>query len=306
MARFVDQTIAWIMALLLAGGVFAGFAGIFRFVAERRLKAETELVERVQPPVPSIADKDEASHESSTVGVSSDAKPLERENLQTPWGYSGSLSPENWESLDAAWRVCGNGKRQSPIDLTNARIDPKLKPIVFNYRRSSATFMRRGSRFEVEIEHGNWVEIEGDRFGLTSLSLHTPSEHYVNGLPWEMEIQLHHRSTTGEEATISMLINPGRTPEALDQLWGHLPQEQGDSQAVAGLKLVTLLPARKNYFHYVGSMTIPPCREGVRWYVLTESIGMSKAAIDRFVKLARHNARPLQALNGRRLARSSR
>jgi carbonic anhydrase len=305
MSRFVDQTIVWILALVLAGGFFSGVYGIFRYVAERRLKAETELVEQVAPesaknkstPVAAEGDSVQDDPKSTTAA---------RENLQTPWGYSGSIAPEHWESLDSAWRICGNGKRQSPIDLTNARIDPKLKPIVFNYRRSGAEFLQRGSRFEVEIEHGNWVEIEGDRFGLTTISFHTPSEHYINGLPWEMEIQLHHRSTTGDEATISLLVAPGRSPEAIDQLWAHLPKESGEVNDVPGLKVVTLLPKRKNYFHYVGSMTSPPCKEGVRWYVMTETIGMSKAAIDRFVKVARHNARPLQPLNGRRLSRSSR
>jgi len=313
-ARFLDQTIAWIVAMMAAAGVVSIAIIGLRHTAKKRDAAEVALMtsaaaKQADESAAARDSKDEpAEPEASGSQPARNARPAtdQRAPRGELWSYSGSTGPDAWADIDPAWKLCGSGKAQSPIDIVDARINARLKPVKFTYRRSSAEFSRVGDSFVATIEHGNYVEIDGDRFNLVSISFHTPSEHLLNGLPWEMEVQLHHRSTTGELASIAFLGAPGKSPEAVSQLIASLPRETGDERPVSGVQMRSLIPERANYFHYVGSETTPPCREGVQWLVMTESMGMAKSEIDRFVKAAGNNARPVQARGSRRVTRSAR
>jgi carbonic anhydrase len=200
---------------------------------------------------------------------------------------------------------CAGGKRQSPIDIRDGiRVD--LEPIRFDYRPTPFRIIDTGRTVEVKPEPGNGIAIMGRMYLLTSIVFHRPGEEYINGRSYEMSVHLIHRDGAGNQAVIAVLLDRGAEHAAIQMLWNHLPLEVGMEVAPpeALLDLAKLLPARREYYTYMGSLTLPPCTENVLWMVLKEPIGISPEQIAIFARLYPDNARPLQPANGRLIKES--
>lgn len=221
------------------------------------------------------------------------------------WDYKGSSGPEHWADISGVTTLC-DGKKQSPIDIDVPKVNAKLLPIRFTYKTSDLV-MRRGARSVlITPETGNFMEVDGERFDLTEITFHAPSEHKISGAPYDLEMQMLHLSADGKLAIVAVLYEEGAENAALEPIWRLLPA-QGDSDPEPfAFNPESLLPNRRIYYRYGGSLTRPPCSEGVAWYVFAKPMSISAKQVDSFVRIAPFNARPVQPLNRRLVEKSTR
>ena len=218
------------------------------------------------------------------------------------WGYETENGPDVWARLNPAYRLCCAGIHQSPIDIVNPT-PAELSPITFNYCSASLNIHNTGNTIEVTYQEGSWIEVDGTKYHLLQFHFHAPSEHTVTGNLYDMEMHLVHKSEDGVLAVIGVLIKSGSVNTAFNTFWHHLPSLPGESAQINDviLNASDLLPTTKHTYRYEGSLTTPPCSEGVKWFVLTTPIEMSHSQIAAFKAILYGNNRPVQPLNGRKL-----
>lgn len=216
------------------------------------------------------------------------------------WGYEPDDGPAVWGRLSSEYALCAVGNRQSPIDIAGAT--PAEVPVVaFHYRPMNLEVLNNGHTVEVASTSENWIDVGGARYDLTQFHFHTPGEHTVEGRSFDMEVHLVHRNEAGTLAVVGVLVRRGGEHAVLDDLAGQLP-EPGESLAIGKKNAVAgLLPEASRIFRYEGSLTTPPCSEGVQWFVLETPVEISDAGLAAFEAILGHNSRPVQPLNGREL-----
>ena len=222
------------------------------------------------------------------------------------WDYKGDGGPEAWGQMKPEFSMCSSGKRQSPIDIrSGVKVD--LEPIQFDYRPSAFSVVDNGHTIQVNVGGGNAIEVQGQRFDLLQFHFHRPSEERINGRQFDMVAHLVHKSPEGRLAVVAVLLDRGGAAQPLIQtVWNNLPLEKGSEVSVRGdLDMNHLLPADRRYFTYMGSLTTPPCSEGVLWVVLKAPVQVSAEQIAVFAKLYPMNARPVQARGGRLIKESN-
>ena len=221
---------------------------------------------------------------------------------QAAWGYGDENGPDVWGQLSPDFALCAEGSLQSPIDLTNAT-SSELPEIVFNYSPSAVNIHHNGHTIEVAPNGDNSIEIDGVRYALLQFHFHAPSEHSVDGRLFDMEMHLVHRNEEGTLAVIGVLIEQGADNAAFGPLWTNMPDTPGVTNSIenATVDAGDLLPGDRQTYRYDGSLTTPPCSEGVKWNVLTTPIEMSESQIAAFKAVVHDNNRPVQPLNEREL-----
>jgi carbonic anhydrase len=230
-----------------------------------------------------------------------------RAQWKTPWTYEEAA---RWGGLDPDYAACKAGRDQSPIDIRNAQ-KADLPAIRFEYRSGPLKYLiNNGKTIRVNYRDapgsGNSLIVGGDRYQLTQFHFHRPSEEYINGRPYDMEVHLMHQTAGGKAAGVTVLLKAGAANATVQKIWEHMPQTEGKEQAIAGVEIdpAGLLPPDDAYYVYAGSVTAPPCTEGVTWFVLKTPVDISPAQIAQFAKLYPHDVRPLQPLNGRTVKQS--
>jgi carbonic anhydrase len=220
------------------------------------------------------------------------------------WGYTGEGAPERWAELSPEFRTCATGTRQSPIDIREGiRVD--LEKIDFNYQPSRFSVLDNGHTIQVNVAAGNTLGVMGRRFELLQFHFHKPSEERINGKLFDMVAHLVHRDAQGKLAVVAVLLEQGRAQPLVQTIWNNLPLEKGeDLPAPGSLDLNQLLPEDRAYFTYMGSLTTPPCSEGVLWMVMRQPVQVSAEQLNIFGRLYPMNARPLQAGSGRLIKES--
>jgi carbonic anhydrase len=227
------------------------------------------------------------------------AEEVSLEQKHIHWSYEGEGGPTNWGKLRGDYASCASGKRQSPIDIHEGiRVD--LEPITFDYRESRFRIVDNGHTVQVNVGEGSDIAIMGRVYHLIQFHFHRPSEERVNGKTYDMVAHLVHKDDEGHLAVVSVLIEKGSEHPLIQTLWNNLPLEvdQELTPAVA-IDIKRLLPETRNYWTYMGSLTTPPCTEGVLWMVLKQPVQVSPEQIAIFSRLYRNNARPVQPANGR-------
>lgn len=220
------------------------------------------------------------------------------------WGYTGKAGAAHWADLETGFATCKLGKQQSPIDIRGAS-KADLPAIGFEYSSSAAEVVNNGHTIQVNLAAGGTVKLASGSYKLLQFHFHAPSEETVNGRVFPLVAHLVHRNDDGKLAVVAVLFKEGKANPTLAKVFAAMPanaEEKADFEG--GLNAADLLPAKRGYYAYMGSLTTPPCSEGVRWQVLKETVAMSKAQISAFKKLYPMNARPVQALNGRSLQES--
>jgi carbonic anhydrase len=227
---------------------------------------------------------------------------------KTPWTYEES---DHWSSLDPAYALCNTGKQQSPIDIDIRNAETAdLPALQFESRSMPLRYVinnRHTIRVDYDAGNGNFLLADGVRYELTQFHFHRPSEEQVDGKAYDMEVHLMYKSGDGKIAGVTVFVMPGSPNSTIGKIWEHMPQTEGQ-QRVDGMEISSgnLLPSdTAAYYEYVGSVTAPPCTEGVTWFVLKKAIEMSAGQIAAFARLYPHDARPIQPLNGR-IVRQSR
>ena len=219
------------------------------------------------------------------------------------WGYRGDIGPAYWGSLDPAFAACARGSEQSPIDISNAqsRTQP---PIEFDYGPRAAEIVNTGHTIQVNVTPGSGIIVDDIGYELLQFHFHRGSEHTVAGVRFPLELRLVHRSEDGALAVIGVLFRAGAVNEALAPVWDLLPPDPGTAVALPDpVDVAALLPGRLTTWRYAGSLTTPPCTEGVAKAVITEPMTLSPAQIEAFAAIYDGNYRPVQALNDRLLVR---
>jgi carbonic anhydrase len=221
------------------------------------------------------------------------------------WDYVGEGGPEAWGMMKPEFAKCSSGTRQSPIDIrSGVKVD--LEPIQFDYRPSSFRVVDNGHTIQVNLAGGNSIEIQGQRYDLLQFHFHRPSEERIDGRQFDMVAHLVHKSPEGKLAVVAVLLDRGTAHALIQTVWNNLPLEKGDEVA-AGVQLDMnhLLPADRRYYTYMGSLTTPPCSEGVLWMVLQQPVPLGKDQIGVFSRLYPMNARPIQQAQGRLIKQSN-
>ncbi len=215
------------------------------------------------------------------------------------WSYEGEGAPEHWAQVDKRFFMCKEGKNQSPINLTGF-VEADLPPITFNYHLISTEILDNGHTEQVNVKEGSSITVDGIQFDLKQFHFHTPSENNINGNSFPLEAHFVHASKDGKLAVVAVMFDEGAENEALKELWSVMPTEAGKHQAIDAKHLDALLPKERDYYRFNGSLTTPPCTEGVRWLVMKKPVTLSKSQIETFKKVMhQHNNRPLQPSNAR-------
>ncbi len=222
------------------------------------------------------------------------------------WGYSGAEGPSHWAGLDPSFATCKTGKRQSPIDIKGAKKDSSLAPVQINYKSSPLKIVDNGHTIRVNVAPGSSITVNGTAYTLTQFHFHRPSEEEIAGKKYAMVIHLVNERAGGA-AVIALLVKTGAQNPTVQKIWDNLPKEKDKENEVTGVSInaADLLPADQNYYNFDGSLTTPPCSEGVKWFVMKTPIEMSAAQIAAFAKLYPMNARPIQPTDGREIKESA-
>jgi carbonic anhydrase len=228
-----------------------------------------------------------------------------RAQWKTKWTYEGATGAEHWSELDPDWAACNAGKEQSPIDIRSAK-KVELPAIRFEYKSGPLKYLiNNGYTIRVNYHDapgsGNFMIVGDKRYQLTQFHFHRPSEEYIHGKPYDMVAHFMHQSSDGRVVGVAVLLKAGSANATIQQLWEHMPMTKGDEQEIAGVEVnpAGLLPHDTAYYTYMGSVTAPPCTEGVTWFVLKAPMEVSMEEINAFAKLYPHDVRPIQPLNGR-------
>jgi len=218
------------------------------------------------------------------------------------WGYSGDAAPEHWGALKAEYATCATGKAQSPIDL-NSFVDKDLPPIKFNYGTNATVVLNNGHTVQANYAAGSTIDVAGEVFELKQFHFHTPSENHIKGKSFPLEVHLVHANKEGKLAVVGVVFDLGDENPLLAKVWQQLPEKAGDEHKLeATIKVQNLLPENRDYYRFSGSLTTPPCTEGVTWLVMKNPVTVSQSQVDAFAKVLHHtNNRPIQPLNGREI-----
>ncbi|MDX1555561.1 MAG: carbonic anhydrase family protein [Xanthomonadales bacterium] len=220
------------------------------------------------------------------------------------FSYSGKHGPEHWGSLSPAWSACAEGKSQSPINVASA-VDQDLPALSTAYEPGAKNFTNNGHAVQVNYDAGSTLTIgDSGPYELKQFHFHSPSEHQRDGKNLHAEMHLVHADADGNLAVIGVLIDEGHHNAKIAELWNDIPGFRGTTNDVPRINVADLLPEDDAHFAYSGSLTTPPCSEGVSWIIMEQPLTMS---IDQVMALKNaigfENNRPVQALNGRTVAK---
>lgn len=220
------------------------------------------------------------------------------------WTYSGQAGPEHWGELDAKFATCATGKNQSPIDLTGFT-DGELPPIGIQYTTQGTEILNNGHTVQVNVAPGSTIDVNGHSFELKQFHFHTPSENHIAGKSYPMEAHFVHADKAGNLAVIAVMFDEGKANTELAKAWSGIPMHSGDQHALTtAVNPAALLPDNRDYYRFTGSLTTPPCSEGVTWLVMKDSLPVSGEQVAQFAKaLPESNNRPVQPINARMVVR---
>lgn len=238
-----------------------------------------------------------ASHESGT--------------HQIHWSYDGETGPEHWADLSPDYAMCREGSAQSPIDLTAATsvAGPPVHAaaggglLTSDQPHDVLDISDNGHTIQVTDDTPSSLDLDGEHYELIQYHFHAPSEHTLDGRHAPLEVHLVHKSATGRLAVVGVLIEGGGHDAEWDSIVDTLPEVADESRRVEGdgLDVTDLLPLSGSYYRYSGSLTTPPCSEGVEWIVMADTHELGPDQIAAFASRLHHNNRPVQPRGERSL-----
>ena len=222
------------------------------------------------------------------------------------WTYEGHGGAEHWADLDKGFAECKLGKEQSPIDIPTKGVEKaNLDPIKPAYKASAGELVNNGHTIQINLNEGGVVNVPTGEYKVLQFHFHTPSEEKIDGQNFPLVAHLVHKNAAGQLAVVAILFKEGKENTALKNIFNALPSHEGKEALKADFDLSKLLPSTLGYYTFNGSLTTPPCSEGVAWHVLKTSVEISAAQLNAFKKIFKMNARPVQPLNGRKIQESN-
>jgi carbonic anhydrase len=277
---------------------------------EREAEAEADLSAKIAARLAIMRANQQArvaaaAKAKKAAAVAAAAPPPPPKVFSNVWSYEGEYGPANWGKINPAWAKCGDGNRQSPIDIRDG-MKVELEQITFDYHPSSFNVTDNGKTVQVMVGSGNFITVNNRTYELIQFHFHRPSEERINGKGYEMVVHLVHKDGEGRIAMLALLLERGKPQPVIQTVWNNLPLEKLETLAPAiELDPMDLLPAKREYFTFMGSMTTPPCQEGVLWLVMKEPVQASPAQMALFSRLYPLNARPTQPSSGRIIKESN-
>jgi len=248
-------------------------------------------------------------------GVSQHNKPARTANAVSPaatdanthggeahWSYEGETGPQAWGKLKPDFTTCATGKRQSPINIEDgSTLQGPAEPVQFAYAPSNGTVVNNGHTIQVDVRGENTITVRGSTYRLLQFHFHTPSEEQINSRRFPMVAHLVHKNSEGQLAVVAVLLDEGAANPLIDKVWTYMPLDANDRVRMPQdlLNVSELLPTDQRYYQFMGSLTTPPCSEGVLWMVLKQPVTISTGQHKLFTQLYPNNARPVQPVNAR-------
>ena len=227
------------------------------------------------------------------------------------WGYEGEEAPNHWGSLSSEFASCDSGTKQSPIDLTgavpieDAGIQRRLGETVLTVEQRAHVMdlIDNGHTVQITNDAPLSIELGGTPYELAQFHFHAPSEHTIDGEHAPLEVHFVHKSAAGELAVVGILVEQGEHAAIWDAVLAAFPDKPGGQRHVENLDLDMndLRPLPQHYYRYEGSLTTPPCSEGVQWIVLAELRQISEEQMVTVVSHLHKNNRPVQPLGERQI-----
>ncbi|MBY0573590.1 MAG: carbonic anhydrase family protein [Undibacterium sp.] len=268
-------------------------------IAEKLAAIRKDKPEPIRPSVrPAIRPPHAAYSQKSEPKLAEKAKVVHAVN-SAHWSYEGEGDPSSWGKMNPANAKCDSGDRQSPIDIRDGiRVD--LDGINFDYKPVAFSVIDNRHTIQVNLSSGNRIQVSGKTFELVQFHFHRPSEERIGGKNFAMVAHLVHKDMEGKLAVIAVLIEPGKSNVVVQTVWNNLPLEKEEVvKAISTIDMTQILPTSRDYYTYMGSLTTPPCSEGVLWMVMKEPIEISSDQHAIFARLYPMNARPIQRTAGR-------
>jgi carbonic anhydrase len=232
-----------------------------------------------------------------------------RSSAQEPhpphWTYEGKEGPKEWGKLDSSYAACSIGQTQSPINIKDAK-KADLPALKFSYQAVPLNIIDNGHTIQVNYAPGSTLTVGEKVYILKQFHFHHPSEEHVNGKDFPLVAHLVHADAEGHLAVVAVLFEQGSANSLIDTLWKNIPSEKEKPQDIpsVSIQVQDLLSSQRGYFTYAGSLTTPPCSEGVSWYVLNGYATVSPQQVAAFAKIYPRNARPIQPTNSREILES--
>ncbi|WP_394143104.1 carbonic anhydrase [Vibrio atypicus] len=211
------------------------------------------------------------------------------------WGYEGEHGPEHWGEFASE---CANGKNQSPVNIESAT-DADLKDLQFDYEGKVISLLNNGHTLQTSLEGSNTLKVDGKAFQLKQFHFHTPSENHVDGKEYPLEAHFVHADEQGNLAVVAVFFKLGESNSTLAKLLQNIPSKDQNIAIKVPFDANALIPRDKEYYRFSGSLTTPPCSEGVRWLVFKDVQSISPEQVKQFANVMGENNRPIQALNAR-------
>ncbi len=217
------------------------------------------------------------------------------------WSYEGETGPEKWGELSTDFEACKIGENQSPIDITGASA-ADLPALQLNYNPTNYEIVNNGHTIQVNLKDAGKLVIGEDSYSLLQFHFHHPSEEAVDGERFPLVAHFVHKADDGELAVIGLLFSEGDKNALLSSVFANMPGEAKATVDGEGtLNPSEILGSELGYYTFTGSLTTPPCSEGVRWIVLKSPTTVGGEQLAAFKKLFPMNARPIQPLNDREI-----
>ncbi|MCB0392331.1 MAG: carbonic anhydrase family protein [Bdellovibrionales bacterium] len=260
-----------------------------------------------EPPTPMPMKQQSTTDKNMTPDHNNQPEPHEpadkdkKHEKHTKWSYTGLTGPDMWGDLQQDYSLCKSGQKQSPINLVWSK-PKKGAEIKFEYNETPYNLVDNGHTVKATFEKGNNIKISGHNFELEQVHFHAHSEHSVSGKFFPLEAHFVHKNDKGQLAVIAVLFVEGNANPYLESMWQQFPKEKNRSVASStSFNPVNLIPPIKTHYHYTGSLTTPPCTEGVMWNVFNTPVELSSEQMNHFKVLYTKNFRPIQPLNQRKV-----
>jgi len=240
--------------------------------------------------------------------------------VKVKWGYKGDIGPARWAELNNDFRACAAGKQQSPVNIPG-KLPERKHGLAFKYQAAPMEIVNDGTTAltignkQVIIQDGHGVqlnfstgepgeaiELNGKKYRLVEFHFHTPSETTQQKRSFPMEIHFVHQGKGGQLAVVGVFVKGGEANPELQKIIDHLPKDKGKTHTVPDERVnpANLIPKKRSYYSFDGSLTTPPCTEGVHWVVMSGMITASPSQIAALRKaMGGDNARPVQPLHDR-------
>ncbi len=223
-----------------------------------------------------------------------------KSDTKAPWSYEGKEGPENWGKLSPEFITCEIGRNQSPINVEDTTRSA-IKALKAIHKFPAKDIVHNGHTVQINFKEGNMLALDNLAFQMKQVHFHSPGENTIKGKSFPLEAHFVHADAKGNLAVVAVMFAEGDVNPGLAKLWEQLPAEEGSPVVLKSRVTPSeLIPETKTYYRFSGSLTTPPCSEGVRWLLMKNPMTASKAQIEAFKRAIHHsNNRPVQPLNGR-------